>query len=239
MQIIWTGHSGELADRASSIVADLVARHTSATIALPTGTTPLPLYARLVALCRDGVLELSRARFFNLDELGGKAASDRQSYAQFLNDNLFGLLGASCGSVRLLRGDAAAPEQECREYEAEIQEAGGLDLAVLGLGRNGHIAFNEPGSAWTSRTRCVALTETTRKSQGGLFASPEDVPRWGLTVGIATISEARTILLIVDGEGKEQALQALLRAIPDPQWPVTALLDHPDLTVIVGPLHAR
>ena len=234
MRLIWTQNTQDMAATAATVLVELMANKPSSAIALPTGATPLALYEKLVDLCQQGQLDFSAAQFFNLDEFETKPASDPQSYAHFLHEKLFDRLGAKCGKARLLRGDAPLPAEECFAYEADIAAAGGIDLAILGLGRNGHIGFNEPGSDWTSKTRIAELAELTRQAQGGLYDRPEDVPTRGLTMGIATISAARSILLLVDGRGKEKALDALLGGVEDPAWPVTALIKHPSVTIMVN-----
>src|SRR5262249_8402905 len=126
----------------------------------------------------------------------------------------------------------ADPHAECRSFEQAIAEAGGLDLAILGLGANGHIAFNEPGSSWDSETHEIVLTPESRLRPPGLLAPQAAAPPPPITLGINTIRSARQILLLVSGWAKPDALAALQRKPPDPQWPVTALLDHPNLTVL-------
>jgi glucosamine-6-phosphate deaminase len=234
VKLIWTKNTQEMAAAAAAVLVDLMASKPSPTIALPTGATPLALYDKLVDLCSHELLDLSAAQFFNLDEFEAKGLDDRQSYAHFLHENLFDRLGAKCGKVRLLQGDAPLPQEECATYEADIAAVGGLDVAVLGLGRNGHIGFNEPGSDWTSKTHIAVLADLTRQAQSGLYARPEEVPKRGLTMGIATIRAARSVLLLVDGKGKEEALDALLGGDEDSAWPVTALIHHPSLTVMVN-----
>jgi glucosamine-6-phosphate deaminase len=222
----------EMAEVAASHLVKLVAARPTATIALPTGNTPLDLYHRLADLHREGNFSCNRATFVNLDEFVGKSPDDPQSYAAFLQRHVFQPLGVLPGQIRLLRGDAADAQAECRDFEAAIAAAGGIDLAILGLGANGHIAFNEPGSDWDSTTREIVLTPASRRGQLGLYASEAEVPPRGLTIGVKTIRAARAILLLVAGTNKAEALAALLRGKPDPHWPVTALLDHPDLTVL-------
>jgi glucosamine-6-phosphate deaminase len=221
----------EMAEAAAQQFLEVLRRKPEAAIALPTGNTPLILYGRLATLRREGRFSCERARFFNLDEFIGKSAEDAQSYAAFLWRHAFHPLDVSPGQVRVLRGDASDPEAECKAFEQAIADAGGLDLAILGLGANGHIAFNEPGSSWNSVTHEITLTPESRRGQLGLYASEAEVPRRAITMGIKTIRGARQILLLVSGWAKTDALAALLRKQPDPQWPVTALLNHPNLTV--------
>ena len=219
-------------EAAADYVANLLEEKPAAVIALPTGETPLGLYRKLATRQSEGTVNLHAARFFNLDEFEGKGIADPGSYAGFLMANAFGPMGVAPDKLRLLQGDAPDAEAECRAFDAAIAAAGGLDLAILGLGRNGHVAFNEPGDDWSLETHRVRLTESTRAAQGGLYADPGDVPDHGLTMGVATVFKARKLLLLVSGHGKDDALQALLCGTPDPNRSVTALVGHPDLTVL-------
>ena len=228
----WMAGADGLADRAAAHVEALLKSRAAPALALATGATPRGLYERLVRRGRAGALPLGGARFFNLDEFVGLPAEDSRSYAAFLKRHLLDPLEIPPSRIRLLRGDAADLEAECRDYDAAIAAAGGLDLAVLGLGVNGHIAFNEPGEDWARGTHVVILAESTRRAQHLLFAAESEVPRRGLTMGIATIRAARSVLLLIMGEGKAAALAALRAGRPDPAWPVTALLGHPALTIL-------
>jgi glucosamine-6-phosphate deaminase len=216
--------------------ADWVAAHLrglpNATLALPTGNTPLGLYAELIRRSRAQALDLSAATLLNLDEYWGLPAADAHSYAAFLQRHLIAPLGLSTNNVRLLRGDAPDAESECRAYDAAIARCGGIDLCILGLGTNGHIAFNEPGAAWDRRTHLVELSTATRNTHAEQASAPWDIPAFGLTMGIQTILESRHILLLIAGSNKEAARQALHRGAPDREWPVTSLLSHPSVTAI-------
>ena len=233
VQLNWIDSPNDMAERAALHVMELLERKPEAAIALPSGNTPLGLYRRLGELHVAGRLSCARARFFNLDEFVGKSLDDPQSYGAFLWRHVFRPLATETGRVRLLRGDAPDLAAECRSFDQAIWEAGGLDLAILGLGANGHMAFNEPGSGWDSVTREVELAESTRRAQHGLFAQPSDVPCRGLTIGVRTIRAAKAILLLVSGSGKADAIAAMRRAKPDTNWPVTAILNHPRLTILV------
>jgi glucosamine-6-phosphate deaminase len=226
MQLLWCDNPASFDSLAADHVLGAHARKPDLAIALPTGRTPLGLYSVL----HRRPVSLAQVRWFNLDEYVGLAAEDPLSYAHLLRVNLFERLKVPDTNVRLLRGDAPDLQAECREYDRAIALAGGLDLAVLGLGANGHIAFNEPGSSWSDATHVVELSEQTRttnsRQQGGI------VPAFGITMGIGTLRAARDVLLLVSGETKHEALQALRNGQPDPRWPVTSLLDHPALTVI-------
>jgi glucosamine-6-phosphate deaminase len=230
--IHWCRGGSEFSHAAADHVAALLKRKPDAVMALPTGQTPLGLYAELVARAGSKRLSFAQSRFFNLDDYLGLSAGHPLSYARFLREHFLDPAGVPREHVRLLQGDAVAIEAECGAYEAEIAAAGGLDLAILGLGTNGHIGFNEPGSDWTARTHRVSLSRETRDTHVAQTHGRFVIPEYGITVGIATILAAREILLMVSGSAKAGALAAFRRGIPDPKWPVTALLGYPNLTVL-------
>jgi glucosamine-6-phosphate deaminase len=239
MQIVWCDSADEFNSTAAEAVLDAVADNPGLAVALPTGRTPVGLYTRLRACAAAGSVSFERARWFNLDEYVGLGADHPLSYARFLREHLLDGIGAADRNIRLLRGDASDLETECREYDRAISEAGGLDLAILGLGANGHIAFNEPGSDWTRTTHVTELSEQTRAANspargarpGG--ALEINIPRLGITMGIATLRAARRVLLLVAGDTKKDALSALRRGSPDRRWPMTSLLGHQEMTVVV------
>jgi glucosamine-6-phosphate deaminase len=173
-------------------------------------------------------VHLDQAKIFNLDEYCGLAASDPHSFAGYLHRHLISPLNVRSEQMRLIRGDAANIALECRDYDAAIADWGGIDLCVLGLGANGHIAFNEPGTPWELRTHVATLSAGTRAAQRGAWKVPER----GITMGIATLIDARQILLLIAGPGKSAATAALHRGVPSIDWPVTSLASHPALTVI-------
>lgn len=233
MQLLWCDSADEFSRTAADKVLEALARKPDLTVALPTGRTPLGLYAQLRARAATGQASFDRARWFDLDEYVGLDSQHPLSYARFIRTQLLAEIGVSDDHVRLLRGDASDPESECRDYDRAIAAAGGLDLAILGLGANGHIAFNEPGSDWHRTTHVTELTEQTRVANSrGLSDGESVIPRFGMTMGIGTLREARRILLLVSGEEKRAALQVLRTGTRDRNWPVTSLLRHPELTVI-------
>jgi glucosamine-6-phosphate deaminase len=199
---------------------------------LPTGQTPLGLYDELVARNTAKRLSVAQARFFNLDDYLGVGVAHPLSYARFLREHFLEPAGVAEGHIRLLKADAVEIEAECGDYEAAIGAAGGLDLAILGLGANGHIGFNEPGSDWSARTHVVGLSQETRATHAAQTLGKYPIPEYGITVGIATIAAAREVLLLVVGGAKARALAAFCAGTPDPKWPVTALLTHRHLTVL-------
>lgn len=222
----------ELACAAADLVGAQLESNPRAVLALPTGSTPLGLYAELVRRARSGAARLAQARIFDLDEYCGLPPDDPSSYAAFIRNHLQLPLSLDDRRVRLFRGNAPDFAAECGEYERAIANQGGIDLCVLGLGENGHVAFNEPGSPWTARTRVVELSASTRARIEADASGPRPVPTHGMTVGIQNLLEARQALLLIAGPGKLAAKAALARGIEDPAWPVTSLLRHPSATVI-------
>jgi len=234
MQIQWCEDAQSFDALAAGFVLDLLARKPAAVLAVPTGATPVGMYELLREAGVANPAALGRARWFDLDEYLGLGAGHPSSFARFLHAQLFDAIAAPAAQVRLLRGDASDPEAECRDYDRAIADAGGLDLAILGLGANGHIAFNEPGSAWDLGTHVVALSEQTRKANATRLGTSAGIPERGLTMGIATLRQAHNILLLVTGAAKRRALASLLAGRADPGWPVTSLIGHPRLTVIAS-----
>jgi glucosamine-6-phosphate deaminase len=230
--ILWCRGGSEFSRAAADHVASLLARKPEAVIALPTGQTPLGLYGELVARAAAKRLSAAQARFFNLDDYLGLNVDHPLSYARFLREHFLMPAGVPEEHIRLLQGDAVGIEAECREYEAAIAAAGGLDLAILGLGTNGHIGFNEPGSDWSAQTHVVRLSPETRATHVAQTQGKFAIPEYGITVGISTIVAAREILLLVAGDAKARALAAFRGGIRDSKWPVTALLTHRNLTVL-------
>lgn len=231
MQLLWCDSQDEFDTLAADEVVEVLAAEPEAVCALPTGRTPLGLYAQLRARATSGAVSCESASWFDLDEYVGVGADDDLSYAHFVRTQLLDPVGVPESRMRLLRGDALDLQAECGDYDEAIAQAGGIDLAILGLGTNGHIAFNEPGSAWDLNTHVVELSVETRAANSPV-AGKSAVPRYGVTMGIATLREARAILLLVAGPSKRNALEALRRGVPDRGWPVTSLLEHPNLTVI-------
>lgn len=201
-------------------------------MALPAGRTPLSLYEELTRRVRAGAVSFKTVRILNLDEYSGLTQADPRSFAALLRRHLIQPAGIKETQLRLLQGNAADAEAECRDYERTIITWGGIDLCILGLGANGHIAFNEPGSDWSLGTRAVELSVTTHAARQPPEHGVSPAPAHGLTMGIATLLASRNILLLIGGAGKQAARNALYRGVPDRDWPVTSLLDHPKLTVI-------
>lgn len=200
-------------------------------LGLATGRTPLGIYAELVRLYRDEGLDFANVTTFNLDEYLGLRAGHPQSYRRYMRERFWRPLGMS-PEQGWIPASELAPSQvdaHCREYERAIAEAGGVDLQLLGIGRNGHIGFNEPGSARDSRTRRVALDTTTREDAARDFGGLDLVPRHAITVGVATILSARRIRVLAFGPAKHDVLARALAQPVGPELPATFLRGHADV----------
>jgi glucosamine-6-phosphate deaminase len=196
-------------------------------LGLPTGRTPLPTYAELRRLHVAGRADFSRATTFNLDEFAGVAAADPGSFRTFMDRHLFHAINLRPGRIRFLNGVAADLDAECDHYEAAIADAGGIDLQILGIGANGHIGFNEPGDELTARTHRVALAESTRRDNAGLFGGdPARVPREALSMGMGTILKAKTLILIATGARKAQCVERTVRGPVTTRLPASFLQLH-------------
>lgn len=221
----------EVARIAASEIAELIRRKPNAVLGLSSGATPVKTYSELIRAHRDG-LSFARLTTFNLDEYRGLDGGHCQSYRHFMNRMFFAHVDIRLWNTHIPNGAAVDPQCECRAFEAKIRACGGIDLWLLGMGRNGHIAFNEPGSSPVSRTRLVDLTEATRATNSRFFAHRDEVPKQALTVGIATICDAKRILLLATGKVKARAIARAVHCPPHPDCPASFLQTHPDCTFI-------
>lgn len=207
-----------------------VAADPELTLGLPTGGTPRALYAEMVRLHREEGADWSRVRGFNLDEYWPMAADDPQSFARFMRERLIEPAGFDPGRMRIPSGEVAedAVAAHCAAYEEEIAAAGGVALQILGIGVNGHLGFNEPGAAWDGRTHLAALAPSTRARAQAAFAGRE-VPHRGITMGLGTILDAGSVVVMAFGADKAEAVARAL-AEPSPACPASCLLQHPRVT---------
>jgi glucosamine-6-phosphate deaminase len=222
------------ADRASRAVARVIAHQLrfkpASVLGLPTGRTSVPVYKELVRLRPD----FSRAHTFNLDEFVGVAAENRRSFHAFMDRHLFCRVNIPAGHVHFLDGAAKDLDAECARFERAIAAAGGIDLLVLGIGANGHIGFNEPGTALFARTHRARLTAATRRANAGLFAGrPAMVPREALSMGMGTILASRAIVLVATGRSKARAIKAMLSGRITPSVPASFLQLHHDVQLVL------
>ena len=217
---------------AARFVAARIRAKPDAVLLLPTGTTPLGMYGRLVELHAEEGLSFARATFFNLDEYLGLAPDHPASYHVYMEENFYKLVDANPARIHVPDGSAPDPEAECERYEAAIREAGGVDLCVLGIGRNGHIGFNEPGAPFGSRTRVVRLAESTRRVNAADFEGNR-APERAITVGMQTICEARVALLLASGANKARAVAAAVEGEVSEAVPASMLRRHPNTTFLI------
>jgi glucosamine-6-phosphate deaminase len=223
MEIIIQPDAESAAEMAARIFAELIHSKPKAVLGLATGSTPLPLYRKLV----DRNLDWSGITSFNLDEYIGVGPEHPQSYHAFMHGNLFEHVNIHPANIHIPDGMSTDPEAHCREYEEKIQSAGGIDLQLLGIGTDGHIGFNEPTSSLASRTRIKTLTSRTRKDNARFFGSEDAVPFHVITMGIGTILETRKTLLLATGKNKAQAVAQAVEGPITSMNPASALQLHP------------
>ena len=223
-------------DEASRVAADIFAEtlkeNPEAVLGLATGSTPEGMYARLAEMHEKEGLDFSKAKSYNLDEYYPISPENRQSYRYFMEKHLFTKVNFAAGATHVLDGTASDADAECRRYEAEIDAAGGIDIQLLGIGENGHIAFNEPGEFLHAETHKTGLTESTIAANARFFSEGEVMPNAALTVGMGVIMRAKRIVLIATGAKKKAAVKALLSGRISTDCPASVLQMHRDVTVI-------
>ena len=228
MRIIRCANYEEMSKKAAEFVSAQIMLKPDCVLGLPTGSTPIGMYARLAEM----ELDFSKVTTFNLDEYYPIAKSNEQSYHYFMNENLYSKVNLMPENIHIPNGETQNPEKECADYERAIAASGGLDLQVLGIGQNGHIGFNEPGDMLNSFTHVTRLTQNTIEANARFFSSADEVPKQALTMGVATIMRARRILLLASGANKARVVKALQGSMIDPEIPATILAAHNDVTVI-------
>jgi glucosamine-6-phosphate deaminase len=213
-------------------ILDVVQRQPKATIGLATGGTQLGVYRELVDAYRQGAVSFAANTFFMLDEYAGIEPTSPNSFQHVVRSEFLHLVDATPHSLHILDGTASDLSGEAERFEHVLRDHGGIDLQLLGIGTNSHIAFNEPGSAFDSRTRVVQLHDDTIHANSPYFAKPSDVPRTAISQGLGTIMEARTILLTATGMSKALAVHAMVEGEVSPQQPASILQHHPHVVAI-------
>ena len=232
MKIIRCATYEEMSAEAARLIEEQIAEKKNCVLGLATGSTPEGMYAEL---CRDykaGKVDFSEVTTVNLDEYCGLPAEHDQSYRYFMNVNLFDHVNLDPARTFLPNGNAEDLEAEAVRYEKMVADMGYADLQILGVGRNGHIGFNEPAESLFTDTHVTALTKDTIRANSRFFPSVNDVPKRALTMGVGTIMAARKIVVLASGEGKRPALAALLGDMVDTLYPITLLKLHPNVTLI-------
>lgn len=223
----------EVAKIAADIFAQAIREKPDMILGLATGGTPVGMYKELICIHKEKGLDFHRVKSFNLDEYLGLSGNHPQSYRYFMDDSLFNQININKSNTHVPDGKAEDFEISCQEYEKSIKACGGIDLQLLGIGSNGHIAFNEPGSSGDSRTRVVDLTEKTIKDNARFFEDESEVPKKAVTMGIGTILEVKKILLLATGSNKANAVAKTLKGPVTLDVPASFLQEHPDCTFIL------
>jgi glucosamine-6-phosphate deaminase len=223
----------EMSFEGAKLVASLIRKKPDCVLGFATGSTPLSLYKHLIRMHKDEGLDFSKVISFNLDEYVGLPPSHNQSYHFFMWENLFKHININPSNIHIPMGMAEDIESFCEWYEAKIVSYGGIDLQILGIGSNGHIAFNEPGSSLGSRTRIKTLKEKTRNDNARFFKNFEEVPKFAITMGVGTIMEAKRLILLANGKSKAEAIKATVEGSIMAKYPATIVQLHQYATVIV------
>ena len=233
MEVIISKTYEEMSALAAREIANLLNTKPNAVLGLATGSTPLGLYKELVRLHKEEGLDFSQVTTFNLDEYVGLSHSHDQSYHYFMTENLFKHINIPVQNIHVPSGTALNHLAFCQWYESRIKECGGIDLQVLGIGSDGHIAFNEPGSSLGSRTRIKTLAKQTIEDNARFFSRPEDVPIYAITMGVGTIMEARKLIMLANKKNKAKAVALSIEGPVSCQITASALQLHPDAIAFV------
>ncbi|MBR5809398.1 MAG: glucosamine-6-phosphate deaminase [Clostridia bacterium] len=232
MKIIVCENYDEMSLRGAEIVKEQVNSKPDCILGLATGSTPVGLYTCLAEMNKKGDVDFSKVTSFNLDEYYPISPENDQSYRYFMNQNLFSKINIDIAKTHVPNGMAEDPEKACREYDESILAAGGIDLQILGIGQNGHIAFNEPDDELYEGTHLTSLTESTIKANARFFEKEEDVPTKAVTMGIASIMRAKKIIILANGPAKREIVEKLINGGITTNIPASILKVHPDVTLI-------
>ncbi|MEU0497543.1 glucosamine-6-phosphate deaminase [Mycobacterium sp. NPDC006124] len=240
MEVVICRGAKEIGAVAADAIGALLTRKPDAVLGLATGSSPLAIYDELAARCDAGLVSFEHARGFTLDEYVGLPADHPERYRTVIDEVFTSRVDFAPGAVQSPEGEASDIPAACAAYETAIREAGGVDLQILGIGTDGHIAFNEPGSSLASRTRIKTLTRQTRVDNARFFGGDVDaVPTHCLTQGLGTIMEARHLILVATGRSKAEAVHHLVEGAVSAMWPATVLQHHPHVTVLLDDAAAR
>lgn len=232
MKIIRAKDYDDMSRKAANIIAAQVIMKPNCVLGLATGSTPIGAYAELVEQYRRGDLDFSKVTTINLDEYKGLARENDQSYFYFMNEHLFGKVNVNTERTFLPDGTEPDSAKACGDYNKIIEDVGGADLQLLGLGHNGHIGFNEPSDVFEAETHCVDLTESTIQANQRFFASIDEVPRQAYTMGVGTIMKAKRILVVVSGRDKAQIVKDAFFGPITPRVPASVLQMHRNVTIV-------
>ncbi len=232
MKIIVASNYGELSQFAADVIEKLIKEKNDAVLGLATGGTPIGTYEELIRRYENNEIDFSKIKTINLDEYIGLDEKNKQSYRYFMNDKLFNHINIDKANTFLPNGTAENIEEECRNYDKKIDEMG-IDIQILGIGNNGHIAFNEPDEYLNVNTHITNLTEDTIKANSRFFNSMEEVPRTAITMGVGKIMQAKRIIILAYGKNKINAIKGLLSGKINTNNPATLLQLHSNVTLII------
>ena len=233
MRVIKTKDYADMSRKAANIISAQVILKPDCVLGLATGSTPVGMYKELVEMYNEHRVDFSQVKTVNLDEYAGLSGDNDQSYRYFMNHNLFDHININKENTNVPNGTAADLEAECERYEQVVASMGGVDVQLLGIGNNGHIAFNEPCEEFPEKTHVVNLTQNTIEANARFFASMDDVPKKALTMGIGTIMKAKKIVLLANGAKKAQTIYDTVYGPITPKVPASILRLHPDVTIFV------
>ncbi|MDF2547591.1 MAG: Glucosamine-6-phosphate deaminase [Anaerosolibacter sp.] len=233
MRIIVAKDYDELSKKAASILAGQILLKSNSVLGLATGSTPIGTYKELVRMYQEGIIDFEEIVTFNLDEYHGLSRTNEQSYYYFMNEHLFRHINIQNQNIHIPNGITEDIEGECERYEEEIKKKGGIDFQLLGIGRNGHIGFNEPDVKFEAVTHLVTLDQDTIDANARFFDNPNDVPHKAISMGIKTIMHSKKIILLASGAEKAKTIHAMIRGNITPELPASILQLHQDATVIL------
>lgn len=232
MKVIEVKDYQQMSQKAAELIIKKVQEHPAIHLGLATGGTPIGTYAQLIEDHRKNGTSYRDTITFNLDEYIGLSPENKNSYRYYMDQQLFNHIDINKSNTHIPKGDAPDIQKECLSYEELIEEHGGIDLQILGIGSNGHIGFNEPGTSFGSTTHIVDLTPSTIQANARYFVSLQEVPTKAITMGISTIMKSKEILLLVSGQTKREALKQLLYGELTENFPASVLKNHPYVTII-------
>lgn len=232
MRVIVCENYDEMSVKAAKIVASQLILKPDCTLGLATGSTPVGMYNELAKMNKAGEIDFSLVTSFNLDEYYPIKKSNDQSYDYFMKENLFSKVNIDLNNTNIPNGETEDPDAECKAYDEKIKKNGGIDLQVLGIGQNGHIGFNEPDDCLIAGTHLTGLTDNTIEANSRFFASKEDVPTKALTMGIGTIMQAKTIIILASGKSKADIVAKLIKGDITTSNPASMLKVHQNVILL-------
>ena len=232
MKLIQVQNYQEMSQKAAEIVIEKIKENPQIKLGLATGGTPEGFYNRLIEDHKENHTSYKQVKSFNLDEYIGLSSTNPNSYHYYMAETLFNHIDIDPENTSVPNGTAEDIQEECKHYEETINQLGGIDLQILGIGQNGHIGFNEPGTSFASETHVVALEESTIEANARYFDSIDEVPTQAVTMGIASIMKSKEIVLLVSGIAKSEALNQLLEGEITEEFPASVLKKHQNVTII-------